>query len=336
MAAFCCSVCRNAAWDRRLVRGDGQGVIFCSVCGMGVLENAPASTHHFYADGYYGGTVGHDKAIGPHYDDYNLTAEHTLLWPRLMVEAIRPRGGRILDVGCANGFLLRRLNSCFELFGIEVNAVAASEAASHDIAIIGSDIVDPRVISSEPFDVVTALAVLEHILDIRAAVATCLRVLKPAGCLIYEVPLISDVSDNKDWLNGSYEHIYYPTERGLRALFDSFGDVLHAGFETQIRGFSASFIGIAALDTKTFEQAAHLLNAMKQHDLIDLDATERRLNVAYHLVHGFRPTPERVLAVPELLEVASSPGLLRRLSELWREDCTLAQQTSDIGRESRK
>jgi hypothetical protein len=52
---------------------------------------------------------------------------------------------------------------------------------------------------------------------------------------------------------------------------------------------------------------------------------ERRLNLAYHLVHGFRPTPERILALPELLETASSPGLLKRLMELWSIDCASAR-----------
>jgi SAM-dependent methyltransferase len=292
---------------------------------MGVLERLPTSTERFYADGYYGGEQTGNDTCGTHYANYDLTAEHTLLWARLMVEAMLPRGGRILDVGCANGFLLRRLNGRFQRFGIEVNAKAAAEAAANGVTIISSDVADPRVMGCEPFHSITALAVLEHVLDIRAAVAVCLDLLTPRGFLLYEVPLMSEVADNKDWVNGSYEHIYYPTTGGLEALFGSFPGVSHAGFETDIKGFSASYIGLATRDFDTFDRGKHLLDVMTQPTLAELGLMERRLNLAYHLVHGFRPTPERILALPELLETASSPGLLKRLMELWSIDCASAR-----------
>jgi SAM-dependent methyltransferase len=295
---------------------------------MGALEERPASTEHFYADGYYGGPASEGWPAGTHYEDYDFTAEHTHLWVRLMMEALRPTGGRILDVGCANGFLLRRLKGRFERFGIEVNVAAAAAAARGGITIIASDIADPRLVSHERFDVVTAIATLEHVLDMRGAVSICLDLLAPAGCLLYEVPLISDLADNKDWLNASYEHISYPTRRGLETLFGSFPGTLHTGFETEIRGFSASYIGVAARDPSVFARAGRFLGAMAQLHLEGLDLTERRLHLAYHLVHGFRPTPERVIALPELLDVASSPNLLKHLTQLWCNDCLLANQAA--------
>jgi SAM-dependent methyltransferase len=325
---FHCDFCGGTIWDRRLVRGDGQGVVFCATCGMGVIEERPASTEQFYADGYYGGASTDGWAPGSHYEDYSFTAEHTLLWARLFVEALRPNGGSILDVGCANGFLLRRLRGRFERFGIEVNAAAAAAATRGGITIIASDIADPRVASSERFDVVIALATLEHVLNMRNAVAACLDRLAPGGCFIYEVPLISDVADNANWLDGSYEHISYPTRRGLETLFGSFRETLHAGFETEIRGFSSSYIGVAARDQSVFAVAEHLLRAMAQPNLAGLALTGRRLNLAYHVVHGFRPTPERVLALPDLIEIENSPVLLKRLTQLWHNDCVAALQVT--------
>jgi hypothetical protein len=41
-----------------------------------------------------------------------------------MIKALKPEGGRILDVRCADGFLLLRLPASFERFSIEVNTVA--------------------------------------------------------------------------------------------------------------------------------------------------------------------------------------------------------------------
>jgi SAM-dependent methyltransferase len=321
-----CDICGGATWDRRLVRGDGQGVVFCATCGMGVIEERPTSTEQFYRDGYYGGAAAEGWAAGTHYEDYSLTAEHTLLWARVFVEALQPNGGSILDVGCANGFFLRRLQGRFERFGIEVNSAAAAAAARDGITIVASDIADPRVASCERFDVVVALATLEHILNIHNAVAVCLDRLAPGGCFIYEVPVISDVADNANWLNGSYEHISYPTRRGLDALFGSFSDTLHAGFETEIRGFSSSYIGIAARDPDVFARAEQLLRAMAQPSLSGLDRTGRRLHLAYHVVHGLRPTPERVLALSDLLEVENSPRLFKHLTNLWYNDCVAAHR----------
>ena len=327
--AFRCDICGGATWDGRLIRGDGKGVVFCATCGMGVIEERPASTEQFYVDGYYGGAAADDLAVGTHYEDYSFTAEHTLLWARLFVEALRPTGGSILDVGCADGFLLRRLRGRFERFGIEVNAAAAATAARGGITIIASDIADPRVASSEHLMLSQRW---QHwsVLNIRDAVATCLDRLAPGGCFIYEVPLISDVADNVNWLNGSYEHISYPTRRGLDALFGSFSETFHTGFETEIRGFSASYIGVAAHDPGVFAVAERLLGAMAQPNLAGLDLTGRRLNLAYHVVHGFRPTPERVISLPDLLEVENSPMLLKRLTQLWYNDCVAALQITRL------
>jgi SAM-dependent methyltransferase len=318
-ASFVCNLCGATAHDRRMRRGDGKAVLFCAECGFGVIEDPPASTEAFYADGYYGG----EAADGSGYHDYAFTAEHTHLWSRLLVETLKPAGGRILDIGCADGFLLHRLRGPYERFGIEVNAAAAAVAAGRGVQILASDIADPALASAGRFDVVTAIATFEHVLDFRQAVATALDLLTRDGVLIFEVPLMSYRSDNKDWLNGSYEHIFYPTESGLERLFASFPGIRFAGFETEITGFSASYIGVAARDPSAFAEADRLLDAMSQETLTGLGPAERRLNLAYHVVHGFRPTPERIAALPELLEVAATPNLLKRLTQLWHDESLL-------------
>lgn len=313
VASFRCNVCGATAAGRTMRRGDGKRVLFCVDCDFGMVEDPPATTEAFYADGYYGGEVG--EASG--YLDYAFTAEHTHLWSRLLIETLKPAGGRVLDVGCADGFLLHRLRGSFERFGIEVNPTAAATAAERGVTILGSDIAHTALRQAGKFSVITAIATFEHVLDFHGAVAACLDLLLPDGVLIFEVPLISQRADNKDWLNGSYEHISYPTERGLERLFACFPETSFAGFETEIEGFSGSYIAVAARDPAVFEHAKRLLIAMCQDTLTDLSAAERRLHLAYHVVHGFRPTPERVLALPELLEVATTPNLLKRLTQLW-------------------
>ena len=58
-----------------------------------VRERWNPSVEGLIGDGYYGGAAADGWAAGTHYEDYSLTAEHTLLWARLFVEALRPTGG---------------------------------------------------------------------------------------------------------------------------------------------------------------------------------------------------------------------------------------------------
>jgi SAM-dependent methyltransferase len=319
---FECNICGSTAIEKRVTRDDGTGVLFCATCGMGMIEDVPDATEPFYADGYYGADTGEQAG----YHDYAFTSAHTQLWVRLLVGALCPEGGRILDVGCATGSLLSGLPASFQRFGIEVNAGAAESARGLGITMLGSDVADPRLADGSwgRFDVITSIATFEHVLDFRGAVSTCLDALAPEGILIFEVPVISEVSHNRDWYGGSYEHIYYPTGRGMQHLFESLPGVHWLGFESSIERFSASYLGCATRDGQTFARAARLFQAMKSETLEGLDLEARRLNLSYQVVHSFRPTPERVLALPDLLDVAATPPLLRRICQLWHADAVNA------------
>ena len=137
---FSCNVCGGVEVGRSNTRGDGKQVLFCADCGMGVVEDPPTSTDAFYADGYYDRRSSED----PGYIDYAFSAEHGLLWVQLMVQALAPNGGRVLDVGCADGFLLHRLEGDSRRFGIEVNAAAQAQARTRGVTILGDDIMSPR------------------------------------------------------------------------------------------------------------------------------------------------------------------------------------------------
>ena len=111
------------------LRSDGLRVMRCEACGLGVIENIPAELEAFYDDTYYG-VDKIDESVG--YADYKFTSEHAVSWAAALVPLLK-RGGRILDVGCADGYLLSKLPLHYTRYGIEVNSKMAERAAGSGV-----------------------------------------------------------------------------------------------------------------------------------------------------------------------------------------------------------
>jgi 2-polyprenyl-3-methyl-5-hydroxy-6-metoxy-1,4-benzoquinol methylase len=98
-----------------------------------------------------------------------------------------PAGGALLDVGCFDGRLLDRVADRTTLrVGVDP---LASPASSNGCQIIASGFLDLSGFDGT-FDVVTMLAVLEHVPldDLRAWAQATLRVLRPGGVLAATIP----------------------------------------------------------------------------------------------------------------------------------------------------
>jgi SAM-dependent methyltransferase len=98
-------------------------------------------------------------------------------------------GGRVLDVGCGTGGLLRALEASV---GVEATGIDASPHATACSRGRGSLVLRGRAeglpFPSGTFDAVTALDVIEHLDDDLAGVGELARVLRPGGVLIATVP----------------------------------------------------------------------------------------------------------------------------------------------------
>lgn len=107
-------------------------------------------------------------------------------WRARVAEAWVPAGARLLDVGCADGVLLRRLSARLRSgLGVDPDAEPRVEG---DIEIVrGRFPGEPRLLPAA-FDCVTLLAVLEHVADPDALARECHRVLAPAGRVVLTVP----------------------------------------------------------------------------------------------------------------------------------------------------
>src|SRR5215472_11465446 len=114
--------------------------------------------------------------------DYRLQRERT----RRVVPYVEP-GARVLDVACADGALFRLLaGRAGAGVGIDLDPVPPS--TQQFTYVQGSF---PNAMpAAEPFDVVAALAVMEHVpaADQPGFAAGCARALKTGGRLVVTVP----------------------------------------------------------------------------------------------------------------------------------------------------
>jgi 2-polyprenyl-6-hydroxyphenyl methylase/3-demethylubiquinone-9 3-methyltransferase len=100
------------------------------------------------------------------------------------------KGLRMLDIGCGGGILsepLARLGA--DMVGAdpadENIAVAAAHAADNDVAVdYRATTAEALAEAGEQFDVVLAMEVVEHVVDVDEFIATCASMVKPGGLMI--------------------------------------------------------------------------------------------------------------------------------------------------------
>jgi len=195
-------------------------------------------------------------------------------WDRYYVtNQLVARGERILDVGCGNGYLLFMVEDRFEeLFGVEISPSRIQEAKTkaeqlfHSkysrFKFIETNVDNPLPFPDNFFDVVTCIAVIEHVYDIFSLINEMHRVLKPRGYIVAEVPNIAYckhrlsillgrlpvTSSPYNWEDIGWDggHIHYFTMDKFCWLFESKGFRVRrksgSGFLAKFRNWWPSFL----------------------------------------------------------------------------------------------
>ncbi len=318
-------------------RSDGIDVVRCASCGMGMVAERRADLQNYYVDYYYTGDGDAGAGSGSGYENYRLVAAHSLAWVAQLVRLLGPPGAA-LDVGAADGHLLRLLGPGYDRSAIEVNSRLRARCADSGIRVIGDDICAPRLLEEhrDSFDVVTAIAVLEHVADMRRALEQIRDLLTPTGVLIFEVPLISQTADNEVWFNSSLEHVFYPTVPGLLHLFDEVFGLPLIGGEVHLQGYAATFVGLATRSSERHAELGELWRVLSTTPIEDLAwPAQRTFRLLFDLVHAANSRADSVAMLAALAPVDLTPELLHRLGALWSRDLRrLAESESMLGRPS--
>lgn len=276
---------------------------------MGVVDRSATDLLELYADSYFAADT--ERGVG--YADYPYTAEHSTAWAAALVPLISEPGSNVLDIGCADGHLLKKLVDEYDCFGIEVNIEMARRATAAGVKIIAHDLNDlpPDARYRASFDVVTAIAVFEHLENFRAGVESALELLRPAGVLIFEVPLIGGTADDGVWFASSLEHVAYPTQSAITHLFERELRRPVAGREVLIEDFGTTCVGVVGP-----EAVRRDFLAIADTPLQELGPAARRFRFLFDVVHAGTVTPAHAQVLGEL-RADLNEFSLRRVAELW-------------------
>jgi SAM-dependent methyltransferase len=144
----------------------------------------------------------------------DLVARHGLSPAHRLALGAVPDGARVLDVGCATGYLAERLGArgC-RVVGVEADPEAAAAAREHCELVVVGDVEDPAVRNELPrdMDVVLAADVLEHLRDPWSALAGLRGHLAANGCAVVSVPNIGHWSARRELARGHFPY----AEHGL-------------------------------------------------------------------------------------------------------------------------
>ena len=100
-----------------------------------------------------------------------------------------PSGSKVLEIGCAKGSFLDRLqkNGC-EAVGLELNPSAVASARKRGVTVLEETVQDHALTNRQDYDVVCLFQVLEHIAEVRDFLNAAISLLRKEGHLIISVP----------------------------------------------------------------------------------------------------------------------------------------------------
>ena len=156
---------------------------------------------------------------------------------RLVLEAVPP-GARVLDVGCATGYLAAELAARGStVVGVEADPAAAAEAATACERVVTRDVESAECRAAlarlAPFDAIVCADVLEHLRDPWAALGFLAPLLRPGGRAILSVPNIGHWTARRALLRGRFPyaahglfdrtHLRFFTRASARELAEAAG-----------------------------------------------------------------------------------------------------------------
>ena len=159
-------------------------IVRCTKCGLfktNVNEPYLKLIKRYYSKGYFTGSS--SRTAYPDYEgDHEVDAKN---FQHYLDEILKFKDrGRLLDIGCATGGLMRVAEkNSFEVFGNDASVFAVGQAKKRFGGRVKNGDFARLRYRKDFFDVVTMFDVVEHLQNPKASLSKIHRILKPKGLL---------------------------------------------------------------------------------------------------------------------------------------------------------
>jgi SAM-dependent methyltransferase len=166
-------------------------MVECRDCGLRFLAVQPSSEglKELYGPAYFERDFRCGRSERSYFSEDAFRDEN-----RALLDAFAALGapGRLLEVGCAGGWLLKHATEQgWEARGVELSAEAVAHARGLGLDVFHGDLADAHLPPCS-FDLVYMGDVLEHVPEPKTALLEAARVLKPGGHLYLRGPITTN------------------------------------------------------------------------------------------------------------------------------------------------
>lgn len=211
-----CEVCGSnqhqflfEGWDRIFGIPGRFKIVQCKECGLNFInpQPEPEDLKEYYPKEYYTPKPSHyreyswmrRKVLETFYG-YRYHSNSPNIMPLLKKMVLFPfrvryrhsipfvKGGKLLDIGCANGTALYRLKLMgWEVYGVEIDGEASERARSKGLSVFTGDLLEANY-PDHFFHVVRMDMVFEHLPNPKEVLFEINRILMPKGRIYISVP----------------------------------------------------------------------------------------------------------------------------------------------------
>ena len=225
-----CNLC-NGNESRNLFTVLSFNVVKCMKCGLVYLNPMPhpedITRIYDTVDYYCNKNIQQDNTLG--YPDYLMLEEHHTFVADELLRPLRDiKPGKVLDVGCGMGTMLKRFGELgWDTYGVDCSTYAASYARNELGLKVFVGVVDELDLPENYYDLVTMVHVIEHVSDPRSTLKTLYRLMKRGGIIIIATHDICGLwpriaRDRWRHLNVP-EHLYFFSKNNLRRMLGDTG-----------------------------------------------------------------------------------------------------------------